>query len=104
MIEVDGQYLGLDTITIMYDYLSMNNNGPFIVITIIIDTWSHFCGGVVVEKNEQVLIIIQKTILRDEQVKLYKNTYCLGRMRLTHRYIEAYSSIVYITFFFGISK
>ena len=36
MIEVDGQYLGLDTITIMYDYLSMN--GPFVVITIIIDT------------------------------------------------------------------
>ena len=52
MIEVYGQYIGLDTITIMYDYLSMNNNGPFIVITIIIDTWSHFCGGVVVEKNE----------------------------------------------------
>ena len=56
MIEVDGQYLGLDTITIMYDYLSMNNNGPFVVITIIIDTWSRFCGVMLLLKKMNCLL------------------------------------------------
>ena len=54
MIEVDGQYLGLDTITIMYDYLSMN--GPFVVITIIIDTWSRFCGVMLLLKKMNCLL------------------------------------------------